>query len=112
MSIPKKTKSKPLADKTHKIKEAIKTATKGSEKKSTPKKTEKKQTEKRKKMGRPPLAGDRSARMTFFMSQNTKDRFDMAFLQEQLKRRKAGEKIDKSLLVEEAIKVFLDNNSY
>lgn len=112
MGIPKKTKSKPLADKTQEIKAAIETATKGSKKNSTSNKTEKKQAVKTKKIGRPPLAGNRSTRITTFMSKETKDRFEIAFLHEQLKRRKSGGKIDKSLLVEEAIKTFLDNNDY
>lgn len=102
MAIPK-TKSKHLSDQSQKIKQAIETASKGSE-------TEKPQKVTR--LGRRPLAGDRSGKMTFFMSPETKERFDIAFLQEQLKRRKNGEKIDKSLLVEEALKAFLDKNSY
>ena len=110
MGIPKNIKSKPLADKTLKIKEAIETAAKGNDNEVIVKFNGKATETSR--LGRPPLAGDRTAKITFFMSQETKDRFEMAFLKEQLKRLEKQEKIDKSLLIEEAIKVFLDKNGY
>jgi len=110
MGIPKNIKSKPLADKTLKIKEAIETAAKGNNEEIALN-FNGKETEKS-RLGRPPLAGDRNAKITFFMSQETKERFEMAFLKEQLKRLEKQEKIDKSLLIEEAIKVFLDKNGY
>jgi len=106
MAIPKKTKSKPLSNKTDKVKQAVQMASKSNAQKEDLK------IKPVKKLGRRPLAGVRSAKITFFMTQETKDRFDISFLQEQIKRHKVGEKIDKSLLIEEALKSFLNNNGY
>ena len=91
MGIPKNIKSKPLADKTLKIKEAIEIAAKGNNEEATLNFNGK--TIENSRLGRPPLAGDRTAKITFFMSQETKDRFEMAFLKEQLKRLEKQEKI-------------------
>jgi hypothetical protein len=120
MSIPKK--RKPLVDKKA-IQKAIKMADdKPAEKADEQKpeeiieedkpKEQKAPEKKKKKAGRPRLAGDRSARITFFITQETYDRFHLAAPQEQYKCNKAGQKIDKSLMIEEAIKAWLDNKGY
>jgi hypothetical protein len=116
MSIPKK--RKPLLDK-NKIHQAIKMADDKPDDKKSKKAVEEKKVQEqkipeknKKKVGRPRLAGDRSAKITFFLAQETFERFNLAFPQEQFKRAKNGEKIDKSLIIEDAIKVWLSENGY
>ncbi len=72
------------------------------------------QTEKprKKKLGRNPLAGDRSSKITFYLSPETAERFDIAFLQEQLRLKKSGQKVDKSLIIETALKEWMERNGY
>jgi len=60
------------------------------------------------KGGRPSPRSGNVARMTLLLSEDTAERLTMALATEQVKRRKAGEKVDKSLLIEEAILAWLD----
>lgn len=59
--------------------------------------------------GRPSPRSGNVARMTLLLSEDTAERLTMALATEQVKRRKAGEKVDKSLLIEEAILAWLDD---
>ena len=68
--------------------------------------------EEKKRVGRKPLAGDRSSKITFYVSKETAERYDLAFMQEQLKQAQKGIKIDKSLLIENVLKDWLKKNKY
>lgn len=59
--------------------------------------------------GRPSPRSGNVARMTLLLSEDTSERLTIALATEQVKRRKAGEKVDKSLLIEEAILDWLEN---
>ncbi len=65
-----------------------------------------------KKLGRPALKADRNAKITFYLSQETSNRFNLALPQEQIKRITKGEKVDKSLILEEALLEWLQENKY
>ncbi len=64
------------------------------------------------KGGRPSAIPNRSVKMSLLLTQETHDRFSLAFPQEQLKRRKHGERVDKSSLIENVLKAWLDENEY
>jgi len=61
-----------------------------------------------KKTGRPSLRSGNVVRQTLLLSEETAERLTMAFAAEQIKRRKAGRKVDKSLLIEEMIVKWLN----
>jgi hypothetical protein len=46
------------------------------------------------------------------MSQDTVDRLTMAVAAEKIRRSKKGEKVDKSLIIEEIIVAWLDKNKF
>ncbi len=76
-------------------------------------KTNDKQAKKRKsagvnKGGRPSPRSGNVARMTLLLSEDTAERLTIALATEQVKRRKAGDKVDKSLLIEEAVLAWLE----
>jgi hypothetical protein len=64
------------------------------------------------KGGRPSAIPNRAVKMSLLLTQETHDRFSLAFPQEQLKRREHGERVDKSSLIEHALKAWLDENEY
>lgn len=64
------------------------------------------------KGGRPSPRSGKSVRQTLLLSEITAERLTMAYAGEQIKRRKAGKKLDKSLLIEEMIINWLDTNGY
>jgi len=111
MTIPKK--RKPLANK-KRIQNAIKIAggTSPQEDKPKPKKTARPKSTPTKKVGRPEIAGKRSGRITFYLAQETLQRFDIGFLQEKIKQAKKGKKIDKSLVLGNLLKDWLDKKGY
>lgn len=69
-------------------------------------------TEGKKKVGRPPLAGTRSARICVYITEHTAQRFTRAFLMEQYKLLEEGKKMDKSLFLEEIMKQWLKERGY
>lgn len=71
-----------------------------------------KQTVPKNKGGRPSAIPNRPVKMSLLLTQETHDRFSLAFPQEQLKRRQQGERIDKSSLIENVLKAWLDKNEY
>ena len=62
------------------------------------------------KGGRPSPRTGNIVRQTLLLSEETAERLTMAYAGEQIRRRKAGEKLDKSLFIEEMIVAWLDNN--
>lgn len=111
MAIPKK--RKPLADK-DRIAKAVEIAERATGKpdKSGSISQLAKDTSSQKKIGRPALAGERTARITFYLSEETLTRFELGFLQEKYKQAKKGKKIDKSLIIENILKEWLDTQNY
>jgi hypothetical protein len=61
-----------------------------------------------KKTGRPSPRSGKIVRQTLLLSEGTSEKLTMALAEEQIKRRKTGEKVDKSLLIEEAILAWLE----
>ena len=61
-----------------------------------------------KRAGRPSPRSGNIVRQTLLLSEETAERLTMALATEQVKRRKAGEKVDKSSLIEEMILKWLD----
>lgn len=61
-----------------------------------------------KKTGRPSPRSGNIVRQTLLLSEETAERLTMALAAEQIKRRKTGEKVDKSFLIEEMILKWLD----
>ena len=61
-----------------------------------------------KKIGRPSPRSGNVVRQTLLLSEETAERLTIAFAAEQIKRRKVGERVDKSLLIEEMIVKWLD----
>ena len=91
----------------------INTATESEKKTPTMKIAPEQQTKQIKRIGRKPLFGNRSAKITFYLTQETSERFNIAYLKEQLKKTNNGQKrIDKSLILETALKFWLDQNGY
>lgn len=111
MALPKK--RKPLADK-ERIAKALEDAGANASDKnqSVTEPKEKPDVVFKKRVGRPPLKEDRSARMSFYLAPETLERFDLAFMQEQYKQATKGKRIDKSLLLESIIKEWLVKNEY
>ena len=64
------------------------------------------------KGGRPSPRSGNVARMTLLLNEDTSERLTMALAAEQVKRRKEGEKVDKSFLIEEAILDWLRKNGF
>lgn len=62
------------------------------------------------KGGRPSPRSGNSVRQTLLLSEDTAERLTMAYAGEQIKRRKEGKKLDKSLFIEEMIIAWLDKN--
>lgn len=60
--------------------------------------------------GRPSPRAGNVIRQTLLLSEDTAERLTMAYAEEQIKRRKAGKKLDKSLFIEEMIISWLDNS--
>jgi len=65
-----------------------------------------------KKTGRPSPRSGNTERFTLLLSEETSERLTMAFATEQIRRKKKGEKVDKSLLIEEMIVEWLKKNSF
>jgi len=65
-----------------------------------------------KKTGRPSPRSGNTERFTLLLSEETSERLTMAFATEQIKRKKKGEKVDKSLLIEEMIVEWLKKNKF
>ena len=107
MALPIKKKTKAI-DK--RIDKALEIAGENEEKK--PGKPSKVGDSAKKKVGRPPLAGERKGKLFSQLTQETADRFKLAFLNEKLKRAKRGEEVDQSLLVEIILKEWMDKNKY
>lgn len=63
------------------------------------------------KGGRPSPRGGKSVRQTLLLSEEVAERLTMAYATEQIRRRKKGKKLDKSLFIEEMITKWLDDNS-
>jgi hypothetical protein len=61
-----------------------------------------------KKAGRPSPRSGNTVRLTLLLRGETEERLTMALAEEQVKRRKTGEKVDKSSLIEEMILKWLD----
>ncbi len=64
------------------------------------------------KAGRPSPRSGKVERMTLLLNENTAERLTIAFATEQVRRRKLGDKVDKSLLIEEAIVKWLDDKGF
>lgn len=64
------------------------------------------------KGGRPSPRNGNSVRQTLLLSEQTAERLTMAYAGEQIKRRKRGQKLDKSLFIEEMVIAWLDRNNY
>jgi len=62
------------------------------------------------KGGRPSPRSGNVVRQTLLLSEETAERLTMAYAGEQIKRRKIGEKLDKSLFIEEMIIAWLEKN--
>lgn len=62
------------------------------------------------KGGRPSPRDGNVVRQTLLLSEATAERLTMAYAGEQIKRRKTGNKLDKSLFIEEMIIAWLDRN--
>lgn len=62
--------------------------------------------------GRPSPRNGNSVRQTLLLSEHTAERLTMAYAGEQIKRRKLGQKLDKSLFIEEMVIAWLDQNNY
>jgi len=60
--------------------------------------------------GRPSPRSGNVIRQTLLLSEETAERLTMAFAGEQIRRRKIGERVDKSLFIEEMIIAWLDKN--
>jgi hypothetical protein len=60
--------------------------------------------------GRPSPRAGNVVRQTLLLSEETAERLTMAYAEEQIKRRKEGKKLDKSLFIEEMIITWLDKS--
>jgi hypothetical protein len=67
---------------------------------------------KKKKIGRKPLAGKRSSKITFYVSEDTDKRLNLALFKEQIRLALKNAKTDKSLIIETALKEWMDKNGY
>ncbi len=75
----------------------------------TPKRTRRRSE---KKAGRPSPRSGNVERMTLLLNEQTAERLTMALAAEQVRRRKKGDKVDKSSLVEEMIVQWLDKKKF
>lgn len=98
MALPKKTK-KVVPD----IGDAVQRAVKRTESGQTPQPS---------KGGRPSPRKGNSVRLTLLLSEETEERLALAYASERIKRRKLGEKLDKSLFIEEMIVAWLGDKDY
>lgn len=64
------------------------------------------------KAGRPSPRTGNITRQTLLLTEDVAERLTMAFATEQVRRKKTGEKIDKSSLIEEMIVKWLGENKY
>jgi len=64
------------------------------------------------KGGRPSPRSGKVVRQTLLLSEETAERLTMAYAEEQIKRRKAGEKLDKSFFIEEMIIAWLKTREH
>ena len=64
------------------------------------------------KAGRPSPRSGKVERMTLLLNENTAERLTIACATEQVRRRKLGDKVDKSLRIEEAIVKWLDDKGF
>lgn len=64
------------------------------------------------KGGRPSPRAGNVVRQTLLLSEKTAERLTMAYAGEQIRRRKAGRRLDKSQFIEEMITAWLDGNGY
>jgi len=64
------------------------------------------------KVGRPPIMPNRQAKVYFYTTKEVKNRIDTAFLKEKIKQTEQGNKLDKSLFIENAIIDYLKKNNY
>ncbi len=64
------------------------------------------------KTGRPSPRTGKVERMTLLLSEKTAERLTIAYATEQVQRKKKGDKLDKSLLIEEAIEQWLDDKGF
>ncbi len=103
MALPKK-KKKIIAD----IDAAVKKAAGAENNKSNSKKTKGRKGA----GGRPSPRSGNVERFTLLLSEKTAERLTLAFAAEQVKRKKNGEKIDRSLLIEEMIINWLDEKGF
>ena len=62
------------------------------------------------KGGRPSPRKGKTVRQTLLLSEETAERLTMAYAAEQVSRRKNGEKLDRSLFIEEMICSWLDQH--
>ncbi|WP_136797018.1 hypothetical protein [Desulfosediminicola ganghwensis] len=62
--------------------------------------------------GRPSPRAGNSVRQTLLLTEDTAERLTMAYAGEQNKRRKLGQKLDKSFFIEEMVVAWLDKNNY
>lgn len=62
--------------------------------------------------GRPSPRSGNTIRQTLLLSESVGERLTMAYAAEQIKRRKEGRKLDKSMFIEEMIIDWLNNNDY
>ncbi len=65
-----------------------------------------------KKVGRPKTVEEGREPVYIYLTRKTSERFTLAFAHEQIKRKGKGGKIDRSLVVEEALTAWLDKNKY
>lgn len=64
------------------------------------------------KGGRPSPRHGNAVRQTLLLSENTAERLTMAYAKEQIKCRKVGKKLDKSLFIEEMVIAWMDDNGF
>lgn len=64
------------------------------------------------KGGRPSPRSGNAIRQTLLLSEDIGERLTMAYAAEQIKRRKEGKKLDRSLFIEEMITTWLNTNGY
>lgn len=105
MALPK-TKKKIVPDVTSAVKRAAETSNPLSTPSSPPDKGQVNRG------GRPSPRNGKSVRQTLLLSEGTAERLTMAYAGEQIKRRKSGKKLDKSLFIEEMVVAWLDENDY
>lgn len=80
--------------------------------KPTTKKSDHKSKPPSKKVGRPSPRNGNTERYTLLLNEETAERLDIAIVTEKIKRKKRGEKMDKSLLIENLILEWLEKNKY